>query len=146
MPSGRTHDRITIIVLPILLVVLFYFNISIPYILIIGASYLFASYMFNGDLDIHSRPYLRWWFLKFIWIPYQNKFPHRSIFTHGIIIGTIVRLLYILTIPFIIIMLISPEYLHLFYNTQALLTYLGLEIGSAIHTIADQIYSRVKKI
>ncbi|MDZ7785998.1 MAG: DUF2227 family putative metal-binding protein [Candidatus Saccharibacteria bacterium] len=26
-----------------------------------------------------------------IWIPYQLIFEHRSVFTHGIIIGTVVR-------------------------------------------------------
>lgn len=54
--------------------------------------------MFNGDLDIKSRPYNRWLLFKYIWLPYRKLFNHRSIWTHGIIIGTIVRIIYFVLI------------------------------------------------
>ena len=67
---------------------------------ILGVSvYMFGGYMFSGDLDIKSREFRRWGYLKFIWIPYQKLFEHRSVFTHGFILGTIIRILYVSIIP-----------------------------------------------
>ena len=106
-------------------------------------SYLFASYMFNGDLDIYSTPYRRWSSLRFIWKPYQNTFSHRSFFTHGLIIGTIVRLIYLLIIPIIILSFLGMN-ISIFFSPIAFLIYFGLELGSAVHTIADKTYSFFK--
>lgn len=67
---------------------------------ILGVSiYMFGGYMFSGDLDIKSREFRRWGYLKFIWIPYQKLFEHRSVFTHGFILGPIIRILYVSIIP-----------------------------------------------
>ena len=102
MPNGKTHDRITFIITPIIAVMSYYFTTDIKSTIILISTYFFASLMFNGDLDTNSRPYNRWFIFKMIWIPYQLMFEHRSIFSHGLIIGTVIRLLYLLTIPVII--------------------------------------------
>jgi len=138
MPSGRTHDFITIFILPILILALYYFNISITTNIIISISYLFSSFMFNGDLDVPSKPFYRWSFLRFIWLPYQN-IPHRSILSHGLIIGTLLRVLYIGIIPIIVLYLLGFD-LSILYCIETLYILIGLEIGSAIHTIADKIF------
>lgn len=143
MPDGKTHDKITILVLPILIVILFLMHLELGIILLISTSYLFASYMFNGDLDIYSRPYRRWSILRFIWKPYQHTFSHRSVFTHGLIIGTIIRLIYLLVIPIIIMVFLGIN-ISIFFSPFAFLIYFGLELGSAIHTIADKTYSFFK--
>jgi uncharacterized metal-binding protein len=97
--------------------------------------------MFNGDLDTNSRPYNRWWLFKMIWIPYQLMFDHRSIFTHGLIIGTIIRILYIGLIPFIIILVKEDVQIITSINLSIwILIFIGLESGSAIHTISDRIF------
>ena len=97
--------------------------------------------MFNGDLDTVSKPYNRWWLFKMIWIPYQLMFTHRSIWTHGIIIGTVIRLIYICIIPLFIIYLHHDLNIIFTLNKEILIPILiGLELGSAIHTIADKIY------
>lgn len=138
MPSGRTHDLITAFTTPILIVVLYYFGFSNNTNLIITSSYLFSSLMFNGDLDVPSRPYYRWWILRFIWKPYQYFIQHRSILSHGIIIGTMVRLLYLLTIPVIIMYFVGFDF-SIFYNIETLYILLGLELGSTVHTLSDNI-------
>ena len=99
MPNYKTHDTITYLLLIFLIPIsLLYIGINI-YSLIFIVSYIFSGLMFNGDLDCKSKPYYRWWIFRFVWIPYQSLFKHRSFFSHGILIGTLIRLLYILIIP-----------------------------------------------
>lgn len=141
MPNGKTHDMITIGTTPIVGGVSYWLTNDLKTTAILLVLFLFSSFMFNGDLDTNSRPYNRWWLLKMIWIPYQLMFTHRSILTHGLVIGTIVRLLYLGIIPFIFISLkgnlsmISSIDLNIM-----ILTFVGLELGSAIHTISDYIF------
>ncbi len=136
MPSGKTHNGISIGFLPVLVGVSLIIGLTLKPILIISLSYLFSSFMFNGDLDIVSGSYNRWGLLRFLWIPYQKMFHHRSIFTHGLIIGTAIRLLYIGIIPTLI--LYSNGYaLSNFLTIDYLYILIGLELGSALHTIAD---------
>jgi uncharacterized metal-binding protein len=137
MPSGRTHDRATIIFSPIIIGGVLFSNLDIQNSIVLITLYFFSSFMFNGDLDIISRPYNRWSVLKFIWKPYQKLFEHRSIWTHGVIIGTIVRIIYLL-------ILLSPLIYFTNFNiiaemdlTTLLIIFFGLESGSALHTLLD---------
>jgi len=139
MPDGRTHDAISIVFLPILVAILYFIGLAITPIIIISAAYLFASFMFNGDLDIRSGPYRRWLFLKWIWLPYRNMIPHRSILSHGLIIGTVVRLLYLGIIPAVILYFNGFDFTILF-NIETLYVLIGLECGSALHTISDKFF------
>ena len=139
MPSGKTHDKISIIGIPVILSVPILINLDYFLIIILLISYLFASFMFNGDLDIVSKPYNRWGFLKFIWIPYQTIFTHRSVFTHGIILGTVVRLLYLGSIIFLILYFNNINPLDYVKMNTIIVFVVGLELGSAIHTISDYI-------
>jgi len=144
MPNGKTHDKISIFFLPILLVILVILGLPTMSIIILSLSFSIGSFMFNGDLDIHSRPYRRWWLLRWIWLPYQNIFSHRSFFTHGLIIGTIIRLFYIGIIP-MSIMIFSGINVHFLFSKTMILFYIGLELGSALHTISDYTWSFLKK-
>lgn len=144
MPNGKTHDKITIFFIPILLGILVILGLPLISIIILSISFLIGSFMFNGDLDIHSRPYRRWWLLRWIWLPYQNTFSHRSFFTHGLIIGTLIRLIYVGIIPLIIMIFLGIDFQFLFSKTM-LLFYIGLELGSALHTVSDYIWSFFKK-
>jgi len=139
MPAGKTHDKISIIFLPILLVIFYFIGLGTATTIILTLSYLFSSFMFNGDLDLHSTPYNRWLFLKWIWLPYQNMFSHRSIYTHGLIIGTIIRLIYVGIIPLTIMFFMGIS-LSFLTNPLTLLIVIGLELGAALHTIADYIF------
>lgn len=141
MPNGKTHDKITFIILPIISILSYYFTTDIKSTLILMFTYFFASIMFNGDLDTNSRPYNRWWIFKLIWIPYQLMFTHRSFFTHGLIIGTVIRILYLGIIPFIIFWLKGDlEVITSIDLSILILIFIGLELGSVVHTISDKIF------
>lgn len=58
------------------------------------AAMLFGGLMFGPDLDIQSRQYTRWGPLRFLWMPYKVIFRHRSRWSHGIIFGTLIRVVY----------------------------------------------------
>jgi len=94
MPLGRTHDRITLWTLPFVTLAAGWMGGSHD-ALAVGGSYLFAGLMFAGDLDTYSRQYQRWLWLRWIWLPYQKLCRHRSMWSHGPVVGTLVRLLYL---------------------------------------------------
>lgn len=160
MPRGRTHDKISAGALPVIyfcFIILFH-DLNIACIGLVA--YLFASFMFSGDLDIASRQTNRWGSLKFIWIPYKKMFKHRSVFTHGFILGTIVRILYVFFLFLICLFccsIIIGQNLSTFMEvlnyiktfifshqkaTMALL--LGLEAGNSLHTASDLIGTYIK--
>ena len=55
---------------------------------------LFGGLMFGPDLDIQSKQYTRWGVFRFLWFPYKVVFRHRSRWSHGIIFGTLIRVVY----------------------------------------------------
>lgn len=140
MPSGKTHDIITIISLPIVGVISNFFIENNNLLVLFLFLYLFSSFMFNGDLDIISRPYRRWYVLRFIWVPYQKIFEHRSIWTHGILIGTIVRIIYISPLFYVISIFFSVNFFDIIGINHIFVIFLGLELGNSIHTISDKIF------
>lgn len=167
MASGKTHDKITLIFSPIIAVIFLFLNINFfnkdgaIFLTIIGlASYIFGGYMFSGDLDIKSNEFKRWGKLKFLWIPYQRFFKHRSIFSHGFILGPIIRLLYLYSMFIIIFSLlysfsiikISPpsiikENIKFILNNHKIFLniFVALFLGSGLHTITDIISTSFKK-
>jgi uncharacterized metal-binding protein len=165
MSSGIEHDRITIRLLPWVGAITYGTTRSAEVTLILACGYLFGGLMFGPDLDIISLQYKRWGVIRGIWLPYRKFLRHRSIFSHGLIIGTCIRLIYL----FCIISFVSAlgvaiaqlclgftwnwqifvrDQLHLLINkyprqTAALL--IGLEIGAMSHSISDWIYSHRKR-
>ena len=138
MPNGKTHDTISLLMLPVVIVGGYLVLSNLYLILILSLSYLFSSFMFNGDLDANTRHYNRWYVFKMVWIPYQLMFYHRSIFTHGILIGTIVRILYIGSIPYLLLYygkgINVLDYLTI---NEMLVIFVGLELGNLCHSIPD---------
>jgi uncharacterized metal-binding protein len=63
-------------------------------LLVVGA-YLFSGLLLSNDLDTYSRPYRRWGPLRMLWYPYQCLVAHRSILSHGVLIGPLLRVLYL---------------------------------------------------
>lgn len=165
MPSGIVHDRITIWLLPWVGGITYYTTRSSELTLILACGYLFSAMMFGPDLDICSLQYKRWGIIRGIWLPYRRCLPHRSLFSHGLIIGTCIRLLYL----FSIIALISTlgvaiaqlcfgfawnwqdfvrDWLDLLmskYHKETAAVLIGLEIGAISHSISDWIYSYRKQ-
>ena len=91
MATGRRHDRsIWILSLPLGIVVGSILGISAG--LIATASCLAGGLWLSPDLDTRSNALRRWGPLSFLWWPYRRLIPHRSIWSHGPLIGTTVRL------------------------------------------------------
>lgn len=166
MPSGRTHDRITLWGLPFVTGVTFGLTHSSNLTLLVSGAFLFSGLMFGPDLDIHSVQYKRWGFLRWLWIPYQKTLRHRSLLSHGLIIGTTLRLLY-LAIWLGIVGIFASGIVALVWNvrwnwqvlalakrstqysTEWIALYLGLELGSMSHSVSDwgsSTYKSFKKI
>ena len=166
MPSGRTHDRITLWGLPFVAGISFGQTQSSNLTLILSGAFLFSGLMFGPDLDLNSVQYKRWGYLRWIWIPYQKTLRHRSLLSHGPILGTTLRLIYlgvwlgILGILLGIVQLVWDvgwSWQQVFkvltrsltqYPSQWIAFYLGLEIGAMSHSVSDwggSTYKRFKK-
>ena len=94
MPSGRTHDAITVLIAAPTLAAAWGVTGSMTLAILATCATLFGGFMFGPDLDIQSRQYTRWGVFRFIWWPYKKMFRHRSRWSHGIIFGTVIRVVY----------------------------------------------------
>lgn len=163
MPSGVQHDRITMAILPIIVGITYLITRNFSprdsgeLTLILAGSYLFSGMMFGPDLDIHSLQYQRWGFIKIIWLPYRRLVKHRSLLSHGLAIGTCLRLIYLGSIVAIVsifavaiaqlwfgfpwnwqVFVRERVYLSIREHPHAVIAcLLGLEIGAMSHSISD---------
>ncbi|HEY9704909.1 MAG TPA: metal-binding protein [Allocoleopsis sp.] len=164
MPSGRTHDRITLWSLPWVTGTTLALSRNSNITLLLSTGFLFSGLMFGPDLDIYSRQFIRWGILRPFWIPYQKAFRHRSFFSHGLIIGTVIRCIY-LFVPLIFILFILVNmggWLGIIkinwpkitmeigrslskYPGEWLSLFIGLELGSFSHNISDWGVSTYKR-
>jgi uncharacterized metal-binding protein len=95
MASGRSHDRAITVTTPIMLAAAIASGHG-EVGLIATASYYLAGMYLSPDLDLVSRPFKRWGFLRWLWLPYQRLIPrHRHWLSHGPVVGSLVRLLYL---------------------------------------------------
>ncbi|MEM8808902.1 MAG: metal-binding protein [Cyanobacteria bacterium P01_G01_bin.38] len=164
MPSGRTHDRITLWGIPLILTAAFYITLDIPLTVIVCIGFLIGGFMMGPDLDIHSVQYRRWGPLRWIWLPYQRALKHRSRLSHGPIIGTVIRVLYF-GCWVGLFGLIGVKLLNSLWDAQltwydlrntvrfSTMTFfkewmtliIGLELGALSHYVSDHLGSKVGK-
>ena len=146
MASGHHHDRATVgWSLPIGLAVASLLGPAAGGIAFAG--FLFGGLWLSPDLDTRSNALHRWGPLGGIWWPYRRLIPHRSIWSHGPLLGTAVRLLVLLGWTLLISKLIpvtSPnEVLSALQRAmqnhpqQAAALLLGLEASVWLHLIQD---------
>ncbi|MEC4987039.1 MAG: metal-binding protein [Oscillatoria sp. PMC 1068.18] len=164
MPSGRTHDRITLWTLPWVVAGSFLLTRSGELTLITAGAFLFSGLMFGPDLDIISIQFKRWGWLRFIWIPYQKSLRHRSVLSHGLIIGTLLRVVYLLVLVMGVGMFVvaiaqliwgfpwnwqkfalNAVIFVVYYLNEAIALFLGLEIGAMSHSLSDWTGSAYKR-
>ena len=169
MPSGKTHDAITFILSAPTFGAAFLAAGDLWLAGIVAAGFLFGGLMFGPDLDTVSKQYSRWGFLKILWFPYRSFFKHRSRWSHGLLFGTFLRVVYFMGVATCLGFLIAYAYtsfsgatlpgmldlarawarLRLF-SDGALGTYglvglfVGMWIGAASHTFTDLAGSYVK--
>lgn len=164
MPSGRLHDRITLWCLPLIAGGTFGLTRSSDFTLLTTGGFLFSGLMFGPDLDIHSRHFIRWGWLRLLWVPYQKTIRHRSVWSHGLIVGTLLRVVYLsLWISLFTglgaacaywIWGVKIDWGHwggltiqgvYNYRGQVLALWLGLELGAISHVAADTIGSQITR-
>ncbi|MHC5830118.1 MAG: metal-binding protein, partial [Nostoc sp.] len=102
-----------------------------------------------------------------IWLPYQKSLRHRSFLSHGPIIGTILRVIYLgclLAILAIFLLTIAQKLWNLSftwqdlggtvwrslvdYDTEYIALFVGLELGAMSHSLSDwggSAYKRMQK-
>jgi uncharacterized metal-binding protein len=170
MPSGRTHDFITLLLAAPTAAVAYYFTQDWTVTAIITGTMIFGGLMFGPDLDIQSRQYTRWGPLRFLWWPYKVALPHRSRWSHGILFGTIIRIIYFLAVITIILaasLYIRDAYIHQqssgvgevssaftrvweifapIRRNYLIAAFIGLWIGATSHTAADLLGSFFKSV
>ncbi len=97
MPLARTHDLITLVSAAVMDGAYFRFAPAPDMTLaaLFTTSYLFAGYACAGDLDLDSKEYRRWGPLRGLWWPYRACVPHRSWVSHGLLMGGVIRAVYL---------------------------------------------------
>jgi len=166
MPSGKIHDKIALFTLvPAYIAGQYLFKFDISQNLIFCSFLLLTQLMFGPDLDTESIQFKRWGIFRWLWIPYRLLFTHRSGFSHGLILGPLLRIVYFLIILIILFSgfkylvdsllafdtaYIMIPYINLF-KFSLLKKYLwaaifGILTGAAIHTLTDKIFSFFKNI
>ncbi|MGD1900054.1 MAG: metal-binding protein [Phormidesmis sp.] len=162
MPSGRIHDRITYCCLPFVVAPAILITRSPTLTAVTSLSFLVGGLMLGPDLDIHSVQYTRWGPLRWIWLPYQIAIKHRSRLSHGPVIGTLLRVIY-LAVWLALFTFIGIQLLNLLWDAQLswstlrdpfravfrryaaewVAILIGLEIGAASHFISDELGSHL---
>ena len=169
MPSGKTHDAITFFLVAPTFGATWKLTESLPLALIVTAAFTFGGLMFGPDLDTHSKQYTRWSIFCYLWYPYQAFFKHRSRWSHGLIFGTLLRVVYFMgamtLLSFLVVFLITlytggelpnlMEFVKAWQNVGEyiradlgesifLYVFVGLWLGAASHTLTDIAGSFVK--
>ena len=118
--------------------------------------------MLGPDLDILSIQYKRWGPIRWIWLPYQIAIKHRSTLSHGPIIGTALRVVY-LSVWIALFALVTVEVLNLVWDAQLtweklqtpfryllrryfiewVAVIIGLELGAISHSASDFMGSNI---
>ncbi len=172
MPSGKVHDAITLLLAPPTFAAAWGATGSWALAAVTTCAMLFGGFMFGPDLDIQSRQYTRWGLFRFIWWPYKVIFRHRSRWSHGIIFGTLIRVIYFTAV--LVLLVCAGVYLRAFLITGGTLpdwanfsrewwtietlilgysvdkkfvlgVLAGLWWGAASHTLADVGWSVMRK-
>lgn len=169
MPSGKTHDTITFLLAVPTFAAAYAVSRSPAESVIVAAAFTFGGLMFGPDLDTVSRQYSRWFIFRFLWYPYRSFFKHRSRFSHGLIFGALIRVVYFMGIVTLVAFLAA--YIYAAYSggklpgivafarfwqplTETmslrlgdhffLFGFIGLWLGAASHTFTDLAGSFIK--
>jgi uncharacterized metal-binding protein len=136
--SGKNHDRSIIFTTPIIGIIGGSHSLELG--IIAASAHLLGGLYLSPDLDLVSKPYKRWGWLRWIWIPYQKLIPcHRHWLSHGVIVGSIVRLLYLAAL-FLPLWVIFPGLQQIEWAItleKAIAFFLGVELSALNHLLLD---------
>ena len=169
MPSGKTHDAITFLFVAPVFAATWKLTSSFPLALLVTVCFAFGGLMFGPDLDTHSKQYTRWSVFRYLWYPYQAFFKHRSRWSHGLVFGTFLRIVYFMgaltLLSFVPVLALAwqsggelpnlmefarvwsaiGEYVRADLGEYTFLyVFAGLWLGAASHTLTDIVGSFVK--
>jgi len=170
MPSAKTHDAITFMLAVPAAAAAYAATRHLSAAVIVGLAFLFGGLMFGPDLDTVSRQYSRWGIFRFLWLPYRSFFKHRSHFSHGLILGALLRVFYFAGAVTLVVFCAAYVYasytggrlprlndislvwgpIGAFVNAYFggsefyLLSFVGVWLGAASHTFTDLAGSFVK--
>ncbi len=145
MPNGRTHSIATIM-LAAGIGIAAHYN-GWPVFPLAGGA--LAGLVLTPDLDVAGGSISNRWVRqttgnifgtawRLFWMPYSRLFHHRSFWTHFPVISTIIRLIYFIGIPLLIIYLVKGFW----YSPQLpgwwQWPLIGLMTSDAVHWIMDQ--------
>ena len=169
MPSGRTHDAITLVLAAPTFGLAYGTTLNLAMSVAVTTAFVFGGFMFGPDLDTLSNQYTRWGIFRLLWFPYRSVFKHRSRWSHGLIFGTLFRVIYFLGVitlaAFLIFVAAASisgghvpgvsafvetwqsigEFMRGTFGTNILpAVFAGMWIGAASHTFADMAGSYIK--
>jgi uncharacterized metal-binding protein len=156
MPMGVTHRAInTVVSVPVAAGTL-YIGWSPLQIACLVGGYTFATFLMNPDLDLDSIGYQSWGWLRIIWWPYQKALGHRCWMSHFPIISTLLRIIYLLWFPVLLLLLLGSsiramvrqEVLDWFPELAPylLLLIFGMILSDTLHTILDTSSTELKQL
>lgn len=169
MPSGKTHDAVTFLFVAPVFAATWKITENVSLASAVTSAFLFGGLMFGPDLDTVSCQYSRWSVCRFLWYPYQVFFKHRSRWSHGLVFGTFLRVVYFVgaltLLSFLAAYILAiytggdlPRLLEFaktwrqigdFFRTNFgeyvfVAVFVGLWLGAASHTLTDMAGSYVK--
>jgi len=138
MASGANHDRSILFATPIIGII----GVSqfLELGIITAAAHLLGGLYLSPDLDLVSKPFKRWGLLRVLWLPYQKLIPcHRHWLSHGVIVGSIIRLLYlcVLLLPLWVIFPGLRQVEWAITWQKAIAFFLGVELSALNHLLLD---------
>jgi len=169
MPSGKTHDAITFLFVAPVFAAGWRITGNPAISGVITAAFVFGGLMFGPDLDTMSKQYTRWGKLRFLWYPYQAFFTHRSRWSHGLVFGIFLRVVYFMgastLLAFAVVYIYAsysggslPDVLEMTKTWSEIgeivrknigeyflpSVFMGLWVGAASHTLTDMAGTFVK--
>lgn len=153
MATGLEHENATMILSPVVGVAVFHFTGDV----ILGCCAMWGCYMgiyVSPDLDIAevtrseriamNRYAIVGRLYYLYWIPYGRIIPHRHPLSHWPVLGTVLRVFYLLAFPFIVSLALGnwfPQLPMMFlaatFSLYFLAAVLGLCVADAAHWAMD---------
>lgn len=164
MPSGKTHTRIDLFMLVLLIAGAVYFREALWGIVgrdelaecgaVFVAAYLFGSFLLSPDMDLNtSNPMKNWGMLRLLWRPYASAFKHRGI-SHLPIVGTLTRVLYLLLVIYAVCAVCNALFdlgwqmawhdLERIDRKWLLCALCGLCLPDIFHVLADHVFKNAR--
>jgi len=138
MASGKNHDRSILFTSPVVAIVVGSHSLELG--IVAASAHLLGGLYLSPDLDLKSIPFKRWGVLRVLWLPYQKLIPcHRHWLSHGVIVGSVVRLLYLaaLLLPMLFIFPGLQQVELMITWEKAIAFWVGVELSALNHLLLD---------